>query len=349
MKYSTQFLLLGSLFLAGCGGGGGGNDLEESGPSSATVSFTMTDAPVDDADAVVITIDSVTLRRNSGGDIVLNRFTIPRLGLNNVDTFQIDLLDYRNGDQLLFIDDLVIPAGSYSQIVLDVLDENINNSYVDDDTGRNELKVPSDGLKLGGFSTAVDGVYTFAIDFDLRRAMTYNPTPDRYILKPRGVRIVDSALAASLSGEVDSVLFDTSADTFCSGKVNPEAGNAVYLYAGSALNPTKLGDAFDPAIDPAPADIIEPYAVSSVLLNDNGTPGNLADDYWAYNFGFVPAGTYTLGFSCNALGDDPELYDEDTTGQIVPRPADQYVEVELISGQTGRCDLPIVGGLCAAL
>lgn len=353
MKHAALFLTLGSLLLSGCGGGGGSSGGNapptSSGTStSARISFALTDAPVDNADAVVVMIDSVTLRREGGADVFVDRFTIPGLGLVNADTFQIDLLDYRNGKRLLFIDDLVIPAGRYSQIVLNVLDENIDRSYVDDSTGRNELKVPSDGLKLGGFTTAVDGVYTFTLDFDLRKAMTYNPGPDRYILKPRGVRIVDSALAATLDGRVDPALFNTTTDTLCSGKTDPLAGNAVYLYAGAGLASTRLGDAFDPTIDSAvPADIVEPYAISGVTLQDNGTPNLLTDDFWAYNFGYVPAGTYTLAFTCNALGDDPEYFDEDTAGPIVPRPPLQYVEVQLASGASKRCDLPVVNGNCS--
>ena len=44
--------------------------------------------------------------------------------------------------------------------------------------------------------------------FDLRKAMTYNPGPDRYILKPTGVRVVEVETAASISGEVHSNLFN---------------------------------------------------------------------------------------------------------------------------------------------
>jgi hypothetical protein len=318
-----------ALALTACGGGGGSDS------GTGKVSFALADAPVDTADHVVITVDKVLLRRDGAADIAIDRFTIPSLNLTDADTFQIDLLDYRHGNRALIVNNLVVPAGSYSQLVLHVLDDNVNYSYVEVNGARTPIKLPSGDLKLGGFSVDTNGVYTYTLDFDLRKAMTYNPGPDRYILKPRGVRIVSDALAASLSGQVDSALFDPNTIPACAGKVDPTVGNVAYLYQGQALDPLKLADVYDPDLATGvPTGGINPYEATNVYQAQDGS--------WHYQFGFVPAGNYTLAFSCNAAGDYADTYD----GISIPLPSDQLVQISLTAGQQKTCNLPASGGNC---
>ena len=336
-------LFCASALLAACGGGGGGDD--SSTASTGTVSFSLTDAPVDDAKHVVVTVDKVILRRNGASDVVIDTFTIPPLNLANADTFQIDLLDYRNGNGLLFINGLVVPAGTYSQLILQVIDGDSTHSYVHEmDDEIKQIKQPSGDLKLGGFTVQQGGVYSYMLDFDLRKAMTYNPGnngngQDRYILKPTGVRLLDLQLAASLSGRVDDDLFS---DTACASKVDPTVGNAVYLYQGVDLAPLNLADVYDPALAVGvPAGAISPYAAANVY------PDTVNGGY-VYSLGYVPAGNYTLAFSCDAMDDDPEQYDGIETPVVtIPLPADQLTELTLTAGQAAICNLPVSGGICA--
>lgn len=321
-----------AVLLQGCGGGGGGGGSAGTG----SVSFNLADAPVDTADHVVITVDKVILRRDGADDVVVDRFTIPALNLTDADTFQIDLLDYRDGKRLLVIDGLTVPAGTYSQLILHVLDNDVNYSYVDNGGVRTPIKQPSGDLKLGGFKVDADGVYAYTLDFDLRFAMTYNPIPSggRYILKPRGVRLVSETQASHLGGTVAPALFDT--DPQCATKADPTVGNVVYLYQGHALDTTKLVDVYDPDIATGvPAGAVAPFAAANVRQTLGGD--------WQYNFGYLPAGDYTLAFSCDAEGDQAETYD----GTVIPLPADQHVEVSLTGGQDATCNLPVTGGACA--
>ena len=307
------------------------------------MSFGVTDAPVDSAEAVVITVDQVILRRDGASDVMVERFTIPSLGLTNADTFQMDLLDYQHGQRLLVIDDLVIPSGTYAHLILKVLDEDVNRSYVDEVNGpRKLIKQPSEELKLGGFTVADKGVYTFTLDFDLRKALTYNPGPDRYILKPRGVNIVSESLAATLSGDVDSALFNIGTVPACAAKPDPLVGNVVYLYQGHGLNPAALADVYDPDIATGvPMGAVNPYAAVNVYQD-------LQSGDWRYYFGYLPEGNYTLAFSCNAEGDFAESYDGDAPDNVViPLPSDQLREITLTAGQASTCNLPISGGVCA--
>lgn len=314
MKKTLLIALLGAA-LSGCGNGGG-----SAGSSTGTLSFNITDAPVDDADHVVVTIDKVTLRREGADDIVVDRFTIPSLSLNDEDTFQIDLLDYQQGRKVLIIDGLEVPAGTYSQLILEVIDNDLNASYVEIASTRTPIKQPSHQLKLGGFTVDASGVYTYTLDFDLRQAMTYNPGPDRYILKPRGVRIISEELAGSLSGTIDENLFDTSYD--CSIKDDPTKGNVVYLYQGDEITGT-LTDIFDPDLATGvPADAVRPYAAATVYYDDSNSS-------WRYFIGSLPAGAYTVAFSCNAEADAAESYDEIT----ISLPSDAQATTTISAGQ----------------
>lgn len=94
--------------------------------------------------------------------------------------------------------------------------------------------------------------------------MTYNPRPDRYILKPRGVCVIGVEAAGSISGLAsEDLLADCDA-----GDV--DHSNRVYLYAGHGHDFADLADAFDPTVDAAaPEASIEPIAVEALNEEDS--------------------------------------------------------------------------------
>jgi hypothetical protein len=323
--------------LAACGGGGSGGS---SATAPGTVSFGLSDAPIDDLSKVVITIDGIELKPKDGDDCdddlesddcaYIDHFTTEDGDLD--DTIQVDLMTLQGSDNQIIVEEIELEAGEYSQLRLSVIDEDINYSYVEETTGEiKELKVPSDGLKLGGFTVENAGVQVFVIEFDLRKAMTANGKPGeyfRYILKPTGVRVVEVETAASISGTVDPSLFVGNID--CESKVNPEAGNIIYIYKGQGLVTANLADNFDSTDESAPADAIAPYTSQSA-----------ADD-GSYGIAYLPAGDYTLAFSCEAEDDNPGLYD----GIVIPSPETEIVELTLSEGESKTCNLPVVDGGC---
>jgi len=153
------------------------------------------------------------------------------------DTYTIDLLTVQGNDSRLVLDDVQLPVGDYANMLIDVIDEGIENSYVTDATGVKPLKVPSQTLKLGGFTITPNSKQSMVVEFGLQQSMTYNPGPDRYILKPR------EALGSGGTA----------------GKI--------YLYEGHSLNVTKLADNFDPALLPDQNDMVAPIASSSLDAN----------------------------------------------------------------------------------
>jgi hypothetical protein len=154
--------------------------------------------------------------------------------------------------------------------------------------------------------------------------MTYNPGPDRYILKPTGVRIVDVESAAALRGRASDDLLDDC------DELDTDHANRIYLYEDHGLDTDDLGDNHDPdVIDPG--DFIAPFASATL------------DDANEFEIGFIPAGNYTLAFSCNAAPDNSEQLD----GIVIPSPADQIIEVSLGTGDELACEFDLGGVSCS--
>ncbi len=305
--------------LLGCNGTDSSGTVNE-------VSFGISDAPVGELDSVTITIEAMTLNRE-GDDTIIEMFDTDA---GEVDRITLDLLVYQGSESKLIVDSFELEVGTYQNIRLEIDDDSTDDSYVLEagDLERHELKVPSNELKLGGFEVEGDGPQTFIIEFDLTRAMTHNPGPpgpDRYILKPRGVRVVDVEAAALVRGEATSGLLDDCDDE------DTDHANRVYVYEGHGLLADDLGDAFDPDVDgSAPETTVAPFAADTL------------DEGGLYEIGFIPAGDYTLAFSCNAAPDDAELLD----GIEIPSPSDQIVEISLSAGDETECTFELGGATC---
>ncbi len=331
----TLFLssvMLGSAFLSGCGSS------SDSNAQTAKVSLGFSDAPVENLAQVVITVDYIELRRQ-GGDII-RVDTFKNQAGQVEETFTIDLLQYQGMEHKVVFEDLEVPVGEYQDLRIGVLDENEQRSYVleQGDPERKRLKVPSDQLKLGGFTVTSEGNQFFVVEFGLRQAMTYNPGnngkgKDRYILKPRGVRIVRVEAAATISGVVN--LTNMNLQGACAEVEADQLGHVAYLYPGTDLNPEYLGDVFVRSDDSTeelemdqnvPDYVIAPYAAVDIVPQGDGSG--------EFFFSYLPAGSYTLALSCRAAGDDPVEYQPVTI--LVPAPeqhADALRELNLTNGQ----------------
>ena len=322
--------LLYTISLGGCGCGFDCNN-GNSGNGPAVINLGFSADTIDDVKQVVVEVDSITLVRSAGDDVAIETFTIDELGVVGADSFQVDLLDYPGLNQLLVTRDLEASAQSYSSVRLEILDGDINRSYVmqSDDTLK-RLNLAGSALSLPGV-TLTSGEGTVTITFGLARAFQFRESSDDYLLAEDGIRVQDNATSASLTGRVDSALFDTEAP--CDEKEDPESGNRIYLYPAIDLNDDQLGDVFttDSSND-IPDDTVAPYAVATLL--EDGLTGA-----WQYALGFLPAGDYTLAFSCDAGDDDAVDYD----GIEIPLPGSQSSELELQEGESDVCDLDTNG------
>jgi hypothetical protein len=332
MRGSLQIVLATVLLAsvaASLGGCGCGFDCNNGNNKDATtlLSLGFSDAAPEDLKQVVIEVERITFRRSGAEDIVVDSFTIAELGLVDTDTFQVDLLQYRGRNQLLVLDDLELGQGTYSEILISVLDGDLNFSYVQEaDDSLVELNAPAAGLSLPGMTLSEDE-QQFTVEFSLAQSLQFQTSSDNYLLATDGIRVEDNATTASLSGRVDNALFDEVSP--CDEKDDPELGNRIYLYQGIGLSAAQLADVFTTnSTTTVPDNARAPFAVAALLKNT-------LIGSWEYAFGFLPAGDYTMAFACDTADDDSVDFDD----LVVPLPTDQTYEVTLSEGEQGVCDI----------
>lgn len=308
---AQSFLLLAvpALLLFGCGGDDSGST------QTSNVSFSVSDAPVDEASSVTIGFTQIELVKDDGSSIFLD--VEPS---NPSDDYQqIDLLDYQGQLSAPLVSDQAVPVGTYKNLILHISSESDVN-FVVDSLGTQQLKQPSNKLKLGSFEVTGEPEQQFTIEFDLRKSLVErgnDSTKNGYILKPHGVSILSTDLSASLTVSVDTYLFST--DENCPSTAESAF---VYLYEGSVVdgNLIDLVDDTDTAFDdtnPVPEDAVVPFASTSV--NNDGT----------YTFGYLPSGEYTVAFTCDGTDDNSIDYD----GLTIPQPAGLVSTVTLVAGE----------------
>lgn len=302
-----------ALLTAACGGGSGGGG--SGGAETAPLSVGVTDAPVDDADAVVVTFAAIELLGDD--DDVRQRFDFDS-------PISVDLLEQQGEQQFFLIQDRQVPVGVYDQIRL-IVDGPNNAScnaaqgnpdhpnYITVDGVDYPLIVPSGaqtGLKIQGpITVAAGGSAAYTVDFDLRKSIAERGATGCYNLRPV-LRVVDNAAVGTLEGEVDPALL---ADASCTSDPVSGAGAAVYVFAGAGQDP----DDFDGVdSEPLTTALLEPVQ----LLPD----GPLT---FTYQVGFLLEGSYTVALSCQA-GDDAPAPINDDINFSAP------VDTVIVAGQT---------------
>jgi len=281
-----------ALGLVACGDGSGSGQMQ----------LSVSDAPVDGAQSVVVKFTGVELLPNSGPAVDIT-FSTPKV---------IDLLT-QSGTASAVLFNQPIPTGSYSQIRLMVVaDGDPNNSYIVMSDGTTHgLQVPSGsetGLKLvSGFMVPSSGVVDYTVDFDLRQAVICPPgQAPACMLKPVE-RLVDNSTVGNIQGQVSNTLVPAGCTP------------GVYLYAGSVTQPEDMNST-------APAgDTNQPLA-SKVPVADSQPP-------FYYQFTFLQPGTYTVAFTCQAAGDNPDQADPTVTFSPV------QAGVAVTAGQTTTVDI----------
>ena len=246
--------------------------------SQAQMKLSVADAPpADGAPHVVVVFTGVELIGNGGNPVTIT-FPSPK---------SIDLVTQGGTASAVLFDQPIAP-GTYQQVRLSVLaDGSANNSYIVlADGSMHGLLIPSGaqtGLKLvTGFTVPSSGVVDYTIDFDLRQSVTCPPgQAPACILKPVE-RLVDNTAVGNVQGQIMSAL-----PSGCSP--------GVYLYSGTVTRPQ------DNNTSAATTDASQPLA-SKVPVATSSPP-------YYYQFTFLPPGTYTVGFTCQAAQDNPDQAD----------------------------------------
>jgi len=298
----VSLLAATALGVAACGGGSSGMTAPTSqAQASPMMKLSVADAPpADSSTHVVVVFTGVELTGNSGNPVTIT-FPQPK---------SIDLMTQSGTASAVLFDQPIAP-GSYGQIRLMVVaDGSANNSYIDfADGSRMGLRVPSGsetGFKLvSGFTVPSSGVVDYTIDFDLRKAITCPPgQAPACILKPVE-RLVDNTSVGNIQGQVTSTL-----PSGCTP--------GVYLYSGAVTKPEDMNST-------APTTDTNQPLVSKVPVASSVPP-------YYYQFTFLPPGTFTVAFTCQAAQDNPDQADP----SVILTPVATTV---VTAGQTATVDI----------
>ena len=287
---------LSALLLVACGSG---SDDKTPLPS---FSLSVSDAPVDDLSEVVVCFNQIELK-GSGGDVIFtvgdedgmiaaNDLCLDNSGGVIPNTVGIDLKQYTGSDSIALVDGISIEVGDYTQLRLIMS----NGSYGTDaqTSEKISVSVPSNELKLDGFTATLGGTVDFTLEFDLNKAMTNPVGQAGYFLKPRGVRLVNNNEAGHIDGTVsETLLIDNQCTPLSDSSVNVAS---VYMYEGTGVVIDTMED------NGGDENGSLPYATTAVAFDSEQTSYN-------FDIGFIKAGDYTIAVSCDTE-DAPEVDEE---------------------------------------
>jgi len=231
------------------------------------VDLAITDAPLDLASSVNISFSQVQLRGPN-----VTPFTV-----NISPASSIDVYSLQGGIASTIISAMQVEPGHYTNLRITIAsDPNSLQSNITLPDGlhilylapgvSSQVNIPVD------FHIASGGDLTLTMDFDLRKSIIQDPNdPTKYQLIP-SIRAVENQFSGAITGSVATSLITCLAP-------------AVYVYSGD-VTPTDVDIT-------APPSRVQP--ISTALVGFNQTTS-------AYNFtvGFLPAGDYTVAFTCEA-------------------------------------------------
>lgn len=239
------------------------------------ITLSVTDAPIDFADEVVVQFAGVAFERDDGSRDVVE-FDSP---------LRIDLSRLTGEVSRVLVDSQPLPAASYRAIEFSVdgNSQTTDTSYVLLSDGRRlPLYVPDafeDDLRVvADFIIEEEETVSATVDFDLRRSIVIVDDV-RAELRP-SLRFILDDEASSVTGTVSESL------------LRSPCVPAIYLYEGSDVQPDDVGGSGE-----------EP--VSSAIVTTEAGSGTRR-----YTIGFLEPGDYTLALTCEADLDEPDSNDD---------------------------------------
>ncbi len=281
--YLTTLVFL--VFIAGCDSSSPDNENPPPSQEATTLVLGITDAPIDDAKSVVITVTSIEISKDGEG-------WEEYFNANNEgeEEKKIDLLEYSKGKVFLF-DGQEFNAGEYGQIrlylseapeknTITLLDDTIHN--LDINSG-----IRNNGVKLVSGFEIKDGVTTsLTIDFDVRKSIVVkkpNRTPPIYSLKPT-LKLITNDLSGNIIVTEDIIdVKDVVYYLYPTGRTNAEIESelteeeasldeGLVAFAGSVSSGTSFIDTEDNNL----IKVIFPFiSYGTYDLYEMGTDGEL--------------------------------------------------------------------------
>ncbi|WP_282156533.1 DUF4382 domain-containing protein [Vibrio diabolicus] len=343
-KYTYPLLAIsGGLLLTGCGSDDSSSDTE-----AATFSLSVSDAPVDDANKVVLAFQDVVLvpfdpetGEQTGEHILLD-------ASDNGALHQVDLMEYQGSNAKTIISEQDIAPGDYAMCVYAKDGKQLNDttlSYVEKTDGNIKgLVVPSRGscfgfkpdtsdqgrLKFsqkGQYVKVHTGHNSYVVEFDLRKGLA-DPTGKDYMnMNSNAVSLVNASESGHISGEVSEIQYQAcEADSAASNAINDvPAVHSVYLYAGS-MDRSTMGD----------MGAMEPLQAPVAVANVNESQDEEGNTTYSYEFGYIGPGTYSIGYTCTAYVDTPDNHETSEDGFLIYQ---HYTPVDVVEGEHTEQDI----------
>ncbi|MDX1282618.1 DUF4382 domain-containing protein [Shewanella colwelliana] len=309
MKYSKSIIAISLIsILSACGGSDNTTTPE---PTMGTFNLGVSDNPAD-AEIVNIAFKQVVLKGN--GESL--SFDVSDSG----ELKHVDLLQFQGQEVETLVSGQSIPTGEYQMCIYMEKSEvaNEESSYVKTADGIAGLTTNSNG-SCGGVGaedpntgrlffnktfTIAAGSNVFVAEFNLAKGLQApHGNKDYWTLKPTSVQLVNNAEVGAIEGQINASDSDTLDNVKADCEVaagGTEFAQAVYLYPAD----TTLTNMVDFRPD---ADITTPQVapIASARVNAMLDQNDEVTGY-EYEFGFVTAGSYSLGYTCVAQNDDPE-------------------------------------------
>lgn len=332
MKHTKTILAMTlTSLLAACGGSD--DDSTPALPESAIFNLGVSDNPAN-AEIVNIAFKQVVLK-GSDGSI---SFDVSDGGALK----HVDLLTVQGAEVATLVSGQAVPVGEYQMCIYMQKSETADetSSYVKTAEGIEGLTTNSNGscggvgaededtgrLFLNKTFTLVAGTNTLVAEFNLGKGLQApHGNKDYWTLKPTSVQLVNASEVGAISGQISPETFSSCQSAAVELGLADEYSPAVYLYPIDTI----LTDMADFRAEDEPYLLTEVAPLASAWVNPilNEEQEEVGQ---GYEFGFVSAGTYNLGYTCVAQNDDPDTADNlESTPLFFMHIDEQAVEVTL--------------------
>ena len=297
MLPTLKALLAAMLLMAGSSIVVDGCSIRFSSKPEGELDLSITDAPVEYLEQVTIALTRVELRQSDGSTQRINT------GPTNID----NLLELQGEASEQIVRRASLPAGDYDRLRLYFSNESGANRVVLRTGGEYPLLLPGQSLAnlpeaylevRQNFSIPENERLRLTLDIDLLRGLV-RPETAYYRLRPV-LRLVDNSEVGVLYGDVVASRVDaTDCDNDNAANDGRSIGNLVYLFSGHDATPGDIH--LDQNGQPVGGD--NPITVVPVRLDS-------LTGHYRYEAAFLPAGRYTLAFTCQGLSERPNAEDQ---------------------------------------
>lgn len=287
------------------------------GQATGSISISLTDDPWEDAQALVLHITAMELGHSNGELILLDMPGGP---------MSVDMMGLQNGLARELVSRMAVPAGQYDWMRLNI---DLSQSYLDlaGTGGRHNMQMGSDapnGLEVHEpFEILASGHEAFMLDFNLRSGVQHHNMGmmgDQFELHS-AMRLINMEDSGGVNGLIEPAMIDVNHPD-CD---DAAGGNWAYLFPGGTSEPDDIAE-LDSDSRPGP------MATDRVEMNP-GTGEHF------YHFGYLPAGSYRIAFTCSGEWDEDgdDDYPSDPDGrfdfQMFSNPFD------VVAGEMHRFDM----------